>query len=335
MASPRSIACLGALAASLFTAPAARAGAEPAAKWCSGVKVAAFAGGPQGDSFAAAVVSGFKQAELDLGPTVTYYFSDWNPNTLLTQINQALAAKVDGIATFGIGGEAATGRMVDQLYAAGGVFTSLNTPLRKAEARYAAKGFGFVGAPNYKAGVALASESAVRARLVKADTVLVWGVKGKGGERAQRTIGVIDTFTKAGAKVIYQEIDAATLANPNAGTAVFAGLMQKNPTIKIVVTDNGGLTANAAVLAKAASLAPGKVFFAGFELTEASAKAVADGFQMLVLDQQPFLQGYLSLLNVCLSKKFGFQGLDIDTAGAFVDKSNVDTVSALIAKGIR
>ena len=82
---------------------------DPVAKWCTGVKIAAFPGGPQGGVFANNVYNGFKQAELDLGPTVTYYFSDWDPNKMLTQIQQALATKVDGIATYGFGGEAATG----------------------------------------------------------------------------------------------------------------------------------------------------------------------------------------------------------------------------------
>ncbi len=54
-----------------------------------------------------------------------------------------------------------------------------------------------------------------------------------------------------------------------------------------------------------------------------------------MIDQQPFLQGYLPILNICLTKKFGFSGLDINTAGAFVDKDNVDKVAALAAKAIR
>ena len=50
---------------------------EPTAKWCQGVKIAAFPGGPQGGVFANNVYNGYRQAELDLGPSVTYYFSNW------------------------------------------------------------------------------------------------------------------------------------------------------------------------------------------------------------------------------------------------------------------
>jgi simple sugar transport system substrate-binding protein len=163
----------------------------------------------------------------------------------------------------------------------------------------------------------------------------VWGLKGQGGDRGQRTVGVIDAFTEAGADIIYQEIDAATNADPNAGTATFVGVMGANPDIKIVVTDHGGLTSNVGVYAKAAGLKPGQVYFAGFDMSPNTAQAVKEGYQNLVIDQQPYLQGYLPILNICLTKKFGFSGLDINTAGAFVDSSNVDAVAPLAAKEIR
>ena len=141
---------------------------DPVAKWCQGVKIAAFPGGPQGGVFANNVYNGFKQAELDLGPSVTYYFSNWDPHTMLTQIQQALATKVDGIATYGFGGEAATAPLVDQAFAQGTIFTTLNTSLPDSQKKYSAKGFGYVGAPNYSAGYALASEAAKRSGLLQA-----------------------------------------------------------------------------------------------------------------------------------------------------------------------
>ena len=308
---------------------------DPTPKWCAGVKIAAFPGGPQGAVFANNVYNGFRQAELDLGPSVTYYFSDWDPNKLLTQVQQALATKVDGIATYGFGGEAATAPLVDKAYAQGTIFTSLNTGLPESEKKYASQGFGYVGAPNYSAGFSLGVEAAKRAGLKAGDSVFVWGLKGMGGDRGQRTVGVIDAFEKAGAKVIYQEIDTATNADPNAGTATFVGEMKANPDIKIVVTDHGGMTSNVGVYARAASLKPGQVFFAGFDMSPNTAQAIKAGYQNLVIDQQPFLQGYIPLLNICLTKKFGFSGLNVNTAGAFVDSSNVDAVAPLAAKEIR
>ena len=308
---------------------------DPTAQWCEGVRIAAFPGGPQGGVLANNVDNGLRQAELDLGPKVTYYFSNWDPNTMLTQVKQAIATKVDGIATYGFGGDAATDPLVEQAFARDSVFTSLNTSLPDAQKKYASKGFGFVGAPNHDAGGALAVEAIKRAGLKSGDTAFVWGLKGQGGDRGQRTVGVVEALEKAGVKVIYQEIDSASNADPNAGTATFVGVMKKNPDTKLVITDHGGLTSNVPVFARAASIAPGKVFFAGFDMSPNTAQAVEQGYLTLVIDQQPYLQGYLPILNICLTKKFGFSGLDINTAGAFVDKGNVAAVAPLAAKEIR
>ena len=328
------LALAGALAFGLATMTAAFA-ADPVAKWCSGVKIAAFPGGPQGGVFANNVYNGYRQAELDLGPTVTYYFSNWDPNTMLSQLQQAIATKVDGIAFMGHPGDDATDPLIDKAHAAGIIFTTANTALPKAQAEYGPDGLGYVGAPNYAAGFALGAEAVKRGGLKSGDKAFVWGLKAAGGDRGQRTVGVVDALTKAGVNVIYQEIDSATNADPNAGTATFVGLMKANPDIKLVVTDHGGLTSNVGVYAKAASLNPGQVYFAGFDMSPNTAKAVKNGYQNLVIDRQPYLQGYLPILNICLTKKFGFSGLDINTAGAFVDKSNVDAVAPLAAQEIR
>jgi simple sugar transport system substrate-binding protein len=326
---------LTALACSAAALSATGAIADPTEKWCSGVTIAAFPGGPQGGVFANNVYNGFQQAELDLGPTVTYYFSNWDPNLMLQQIQQAVATGVDGIATYGFAGEPATGPIVDQAFAQGIIFTTLNTSLPDSQAKYGPNGFGYVGAPNYAAGHALASEAVARSGVTAGDTVFVWGLQGQGGDRGQRTVGVVDAFNEAGLNVIYQEIDGATNADPNAGTATFVGIMGANPDIKIVVTDHGGLTSNVGVYAQAAGLEAGQVFFAGFDMSPNTAQAIQEGFQSLVIDQQPFLQGYLPILNICLTEKFGFSGLDINTAGAFVDASNVDAVAPLAAVEIR
>ena len=105
-------AVLTAATVALSVASVSGAAADPTEKWCSGVKIAAFPGGPQGGVFANNVYNGFRQAEADLGAEVTYYFSDWDPNKMLQQIQQAVATKVDGIATYGFAGEPATGPIV-------------------------------------------------------------------------------------------------------------------------------------------------------------------------------------------------------------------------------
>jgi simple sugar transport system substrate-binding protein len=54
-----------------------------------------------------------------------------------------------------------------------------------------------------------------------------------------------------------------------------------------------------------------------------------------VLDQQPFLQGFLPIVQICLSAKYGFAGLHIDTGASIITKDNIDFVAPLAEQGIR
>jgi simple sugar transport system substrate-binding protein len=135
--------------------------------------------------------------------------------------------------------------------------------------------------------------------------------------------------------VDYIEIDAATNADPAAGTATFAGYVSSHPDVKLVVTDHGAVTATAQTYLTAAGKQPGDIYLAGFDLSPATVAAIEGGWTSLVIDQQPWLQGYLPILQICLTKKFGFSGLDINTGAGFVDKTNLDFVGPLAEQNIR
>jgi simple sugar transport system substrate-binding protein len=135
--------------------------------------------------------------------------------------------------------------------------------------------------------------------------------------------------------VDYIEIDAATNKDPASGAPTFAGYVTANPDVKLVVTDHGGLTATAQKYLEAAGKKPGEINIAGFDLSPATVEAIKGGWTGLVIDQQPWLQGYLPILQICLSKTYGFSGLNIDTGSGFADKSNIDFLAPLAAKEIR
>jgi simple sugar transport system substrate-binding protein len=86
---------------------------------------------------------------------------------------------------------------------------------------------------------------------------------------------------------------------------------------------------------EAAGLAAGSVYTAGFDLSPATVQGVKDGFVNLVIDQQQYLQGFLSILQICLTEKYGFSGLMIDTGGGFADKDNIETLAPLVEQQIR
>lgn len=303
-------------------------------KWCSGVEIAAFPGGGQGTPFTNNVHNGYKAAAADLGADVTYYFSDWSEEKMVAQLREALALDPDGVAVMGHPGDEAMGPLIDQAYEQGTVVTVVNVELPETIEEWSTRGAGYVGAPNYAAGKRLAEEAVERSGAAAGDQAFVWGLQAQAG-RGERTKGIIDGFEEAGLTIVYQEIDQATNADPQAGTATFTGVMANNPDLDIVVTDHGALTATAETYMTAASMEPDDVYFAGFDLGPAAVQAIKSDYLDLIIDQQPFLQGYLPILNLCLTVKYGFSGLYVDTAGSFVDKDNVEAVEELANQEIR
>jgi len=314
--------------------PVAPAAEGEGAKWCSGVDITFFPGGPAGGVFANNVYNGAKQAEADLGPTVNYVFSDWDPQKMIQQFQEAVATSPDGIAVMGHPGDDAFSPLIDDAEAQGIIVTSQNTELPASFAKYQSKGFGYVGAVNYTAGYNLGKEAVARFGLQSGDRAMVWGLLSQ-PSRGERTQGVIDALEEAGVTVDYLEIDAATNADPAAGTPTFTGYVSSNPDVKLVVTDHGGLTATLETYLKAAGKGPDDVYGAGFDLSPATLAAIRGGWTDLVIDQQPWLQGYLPILNICLNKVYGFAGLMIDTGAGFADKDNVEFLAPLVEKEIR
>jgi simple sugar transport system substrate-binding protein len=310
--------------------------AAPAAgaKWCSGVKIHFYPGGPQGGVFAVNVYNGAKQAEADLGPTVNYVWSDWDPQKMIQQFRESAATKPDGIAVMGHPGDEAFDPLIEDAESKGIIVTSSNTELPKMEAKYAGGGFGYVGAENYPAGHALGVQAVKVFNLKKGDRAMVWGLLSQ-PTRGLRTKGVIDALKEAGLTVDNIEIDAATNKDPVAGAPTFSAYVSSHPDVKLVVTDHGGLTATAETYMKAANKKPGEIAIAGFDLSPATIAAIKGGWTGLVIDQQEWLQGYLPILNICLTKVYGFSGLHINTGAGFVDKSNVDFIAPLAEKNIR
>jgi simple sugar transport system substrate-binding protein len=316
-------------------APKAASTAAPTdAKWCSNVHIVFFPGGPAGGVFAVNVYNGALQAQADLGPKVDYVWSDWDTQKMTQQFSEVAATKPDGIAVMGHPGDASFDSLIDTAESNGIIVTSQNTELPLAQAKYTANGFGYVGAKNYDAGHALGAEAIKRFGLVSGDRAMVWGLLSQ-PSRGQRTQGVIDAFNEANLTVDYIEIDAATNSDPASGTATFTGYVSSHPDVKVVVTDHGGLTATAATYLQAAGKNPGDIKMAGFDLSAATTDAIKAGWMNLVIDQQPWLQGYLPILQICLTKVYGFSGLDINTGAGFVDVSNVDFIAPLAAKNIR
>lgn len=317
-------------------APAESEGPAPAAEggWCSDTKIVFFPGGSPGGPFATVVYKGALAAAVDTGADVQYVWSDWNPENMITQFSEAVATGPDGIAVMGHPGDDAFAPLVDDAEAQGIVVTSMNTQLAALQAKYSSAGFGYVGAILYDAGYALGSEFIARFDLGAGDKAFVWGLLAQAG-RGERTQGVVDALEDAGMEVVYLEIDDATNADAAAGVPQFVGIMSANPDIKLVVTDHGALTATLETYLTSADLGPDDVYAVGFDLSSATVEAIKGGWTDLVIDQQQWLQGYLAVLQICLTDNYAFTGLHIDTGAGFAHADNVALLEALVGDQIR
>ena len=303
-------------------------------KHFEGIRVVFFPGGSPGGPFAGVVYRGALAAEKDLGCKVEYVWSGWNPDKMIAQFKDAVARRPDAICIMGHPGVAAFAPLVDEARKKGIIVTSGNTSLPAIEEKYKADGFGYVGQELYPSGVNLAKGAAQRAGLRRGDRAMVWGLIAQ-ETRGLRSKGCVDALEDMGIKVDYIEISDSINADASLGTPVFTGYVSSHPDVKLIITDHGALTATAETYMRASRKKPGDIYIAGFDLSAATVDAVKKGYVGVVLDQQPWLQGYLPILQVCLAKKYGFSGLHIDTGAALIDASNIDFVAPLAQKGIR
>jgi simple sugar transport system substrate-binding protein len=312
-------------------------GAAPTAvmKSCAGTDIVFFAGGALGDSLATIIYNGARDAERDLGPTVTYRFSNWDPALMLTQFDEAVAGKPHGIAIMGHPGSEAFRSRVQAAQAAGITVTSQNVNLGQLEDAGREKGFGYVGEDLAATGKKLVAGALARHPLAKGDRVLVWGQQGQTGTAA-RSQAMIEALTAAELLVDLKEITTAVAADPSVGVTTFINYVNAKPDVKMVFIDHGGMTAYTETYLRAVNKGPDDLYVVGVALSPNTAEAIHEGWVDLVHDEQPYLQGYLPILQICLSQKYRFTGLRIDTGvPTLVDKNNQAAILPLVALGIR
>ncbi len=291
-------------------------------------------GGPVGGPYNTIVQKGAEQAAADLEVDLRLLYSDWNPEKMIANFKVALAARPDGIVIMGHPGDDAYAPLVDEAFEAGILVTSVDTALPKLKERYAATGFGTIDTDPEVQGRVLASEAINRSGVKPGDRAFVWGDK-RLEERGRRARSILKTLEEAGIVVDYFEISPEVAKDTAMGTPIITGYLASKPDCKLIIIDHGALTSQMENFLKAAGVGPEQIYVAGFSLSPATATAIENGYVDLVSEMQPYLLGYLSVVQLVLSRNYGFTGLHIDTGGGLVDKHNIGTVAPLAKKGIR
>src|SRR6201996_6795278 len=140
-----------------------------------------------------------------------------------------------------------------------------------------------------------------------------------------RVDGAMDAIKKSGADI--QATMIATDPTANAGLSKIQAYYLGNQDVKGLFGVSGGDTMNCGLLSRQHDLASKGVHAGGYDLLPKSLEAVHDGFLDFVIDQQPYLQGFYTVMEMFAFKVSGglVGAADINTGLKFVTKDAVGT----------
>lgn len=290
-------------------------------------------GGVQGDPSTLARTNGAKAAAKALNVKLVEQYSGWDPQKMIEQFKEAVAAKPDGIVVMGHPGESAFASLIDDAESQGIVITSGNNPLPNIEAKYQTKGFGYAGADLYQGGY-LTGTTMVKAGLKAGDKAVVYDIW-HNQSRSLSSKGVYDALVKAGLKVEKLDVSDAVDKDASLAIPILTAYLQKNPDIKAIGTQHGNVTANLMKVLKAAGKKPGDVIVGGIDLSPATIAGIKAGYVSVSFDQILYLQGYLPIQQVAMTNRYLIPGLHINTGVGTVTPDSIAQIAPLIEEGIR
>jgi simple sugar transport system substrate-binding protein len=295
------------------------------------VKIRYFVGGDAGDMFATVVYNGAKLAEKLMGCKVDYVFSGWSAEKMTQQLREAIAAKPDAISMMGHPGDAALMSLVKQAQDAGIIITVVNVDVEQTMAKYKT---GYVGAFIEGFGYQLGKRAAEKFGIKKGDTVIIDGNWGEPGLE-KRDVGVAKAFDEIGCKIVKIKHSNASAASPTLFQPQVAGAVAANPEVKLISYSGGQFLGASSYYMQSMGKKPGEIKNIGFDITPQIIDGFDKGFVSLTIDQEPYLQGFLPIVSLCMAVKYGLAPITVDTGVGFVDETNYKAVATLARQGIR
>ena len=153
-------------------------------------------------------------------------------------------------------------------------------------------------------------------------------------QRAQGVINFMEDYKKAnpGRDVTVEKIDSGTdLAV--VGDRIGAYLNAHPDTTAYF--DTGYWHAAVAQVLADRGVPPGKVLLGGFDLVPEVLAQMKKGYVQVQIDQQPYEQGFLPVMEVYLAKTVGLAPADVDTGQGVVTPDQVDSIMELSTQGVR
>jgi simple sugar transport system substrate-binding protein len=291
-------------------------------------------GGNPGDGSTLPRTNGARAAAAAFGVKLAEQYSGWQPEVMIRQFREALAASPSCIEIMGHPGNDAFASLVADAEKRGIVVTSGNSPLTKLKDQYVGSGFGYAGVDLYEGGKLTAQKMIELGGLKKGDKALEYGLRAQ-AERGRSDQGLYDTLKAAGLDVDYIEISPEVDHDSSLAVPILTAYIQKHPDVKAIATQHGNVTAFIGKALQDSGKKPGEVVAGGIDLAPATIDGLKKGYISVVLDQQLYLQGFLPVVQCVLSKKYGFAGLATNTGAGVVTPKTINQLVPLIDKGIR
>ena len=151
-----------------------------------------------------------------------------------------------------------------------------------------------------------------------------------------RCKGVSDAITAAGGKSTQLPLPTTSFGDATAVAEAIKAEILKDETIDGVITISAGDADSAAIGIEQSGRAAA-ISLASFDMNEAGLARIKAGTQTFSIDQQPYLQGYLSVSILASAIDFGtsLPTFPILTGPGIVDASNIDATLAGVEKGAR
>jgi simple sugar transport system substrate-binding protein len=315
-------------------ATAAPAAAEPAGKQ---LVIYFQMGGTAGDGSTLARTNGARAAAKAFNIKLVEQYSGWDPQKMIDQFKEALAAKPDGIEIMGHPGGDAFAALVDQAEAEGIIVTSGNNPGDAAFQAFAKKyqpmGFGYAGA-NLHDGGFLTGTAMIAAGLKSGDEAVVYDIWHNEG-RSVSSQGIYDALTQAGLKV--EKLDATDAVDKDSSLAIpiLTAYIAAHPNLKAIGTQHGNITAVLPKVLQAAGKKPGDIIVGGIDLSPATKDGITQGWISASFDQVLYLQGFLPVQQIYFTKMYKIPGMTINTGVGTFTPQNLSSIAPLIDQGIR
>jgi simple sugar transport system substrate-binding protein len=153
----------------------------------------------------------------------------------------------------------------------------------------------------------------------------------------QRAAGVMKFLEEYKAANPTREVDIKRLDTGTDGAVVadrVGAYLNANPDTTVYF-DTGLWHAYVAQALADRGVPPGKVLMGGFDIVAEVLQQMQAGYIQVEVDQQPYMQGFMSVMEAYLAKNFGLSPADIDTGRGIVVKADVAGLMDLAKQGVR